>query len=60
MNVAYQDTTWKSEDLETEREYESIDMIVKSTQQQLAAEKTASEYTDIQEAMSSTNTIQQP
>jgi hypothetical protein len=58
VNIAYQDTTWKSEDPETEREYESIDMIVKSTQQQLAAEKTASEYTDIQEAMSSTNTIQ--
>lgn len=57
MNVAYQKTTWKrSEDLETEREYESIDMIIEST----LAEKTASEYTDIQKAISNTNTIQQP
>ena len=58
MNVAYQNTTWKrSEDLETEREYESIDnMIIEST----LAEKTASGYTDIQKAMSNTNTIQQP
>lgn len=57
MNVAYQKTIWKrSEDLETEREYESIDMIIEST----LAEKTASEYTDIQKAISNTNTIQQP
>ena len=56
VNVAYQDTTWKrSEDLETEKEYESSDIIIEST----LAEKMASGCTDIQTAISSTNTIQQ-
>ena len=51
--VAYQDTTWKrSEDLKTEREYESSESTL--------AEKMASGYTDIQKVISSTNTIQQP